>query len=190
MGPSALTLARLVLALGRLLLPQLLLVLWRDRFFDNVKEKIVSSTLSLIDRNRHGDSSGTQLIKTLVGSFVTLSGIEKDKMKLYKSVFEDPFMEASRHYYVYESSSMAVLENFPDYMKRAHQVLAAEVARVQLYLPPNTQSAVIAMCAEAVVGPRRNFVYIEFTRLLENDHFEGACSPPFSHSHLVGDIAH
>ena len=106
------------------------LVKWREHLFKKLNDRLTVGVLELIEKERNGEQIDVGLVKTIIGSYVSL-GLTKDKpnettLAIYKNHFEDKFLQETEIFYTQESSQYIILNTVADYMKK-----------VLLLLPPH-----------------------------------------------------
>lgn len=131
----------------------LALVSWRDNMFNHVqnlagpgKARLTSAVLNLIERQRNGELVDTTLVQRVVESLVSLGIDEGDtnrtNLEVYKTAFQQPFVEATRVYYTTESEAFLASNSVTDYMTKADARLKEEEDRVDMYLHISTRKEV------------------------------------------------
>jgi cullin 1 len=168
-----------------------MLVVWRDYFFNAVKNRLTTAILTLIEKERDGEQVDTGLIKGVVNSYGKLLnscsdtnnffpvnlGLNKEKPKentleVYKSTFETEFLNATGNYYNAESSNFINSNTVADYMKKVETRLNEETHRVRSYLHPSTEGELISKCDKVLIEKHQETIRGEFQNLLSNDKIE------------------
>ena len=93
-----------------------------------IKERLLSTLLDLVHRERMGELIARGLVKTIVGMFVELG------RDIYRADFETPFLRETAIFYQAESDEYIVQNSAADYMRKAEQRLNEEADRVTSYL--------------------------------------------------------
>ncbi|KAJ5450712.1 Cullin-1 [Penicillium daleae] len=152
------------------------LVKWKDDFFENVHEKVMDAVLSLIEKQRNGETIEQSQIKSIVDSFVSLGLDENDSKKstleVYRHYFQRPFINATRTYYENESRQFVAENSVVEYMKKAEARLDEEKARVGLYLHPDVAKTLTETCLDVLVTAHSTLLRDEFQILLDNERQE------------------
>ena len=155
---------------------QLCLILWKDNFFipiQNENSKLTGALLRLIERQRNGREIDEELVKKVIGSFVSLGLDEADIdgvcLDVYKEHFETPFLEATEKYYELKSGAFLAENSISDYLKRAEEWLREEEDRVERYLNTSTRKPLISKCVQVLVRERPELVHENLQRLLDYD---------------------
>eukprot|EP00842_Homolaphlyctis_polyrhiza_P002961 jgi/Hompol1/3666/HPOL_003315-RA len=155
---------------------QLALVSWREHLFVRLQERVVKAALKSITKQRNGETIDGGLIKTVVESYVSIGLDENDTRKttldVYKTYFEQPFIEATESYYKAESANFISANPITEYMKKAEARLQEEERRVEMYLNPSTQKVLISTCETVLVKNHTSAIQDEFQTLLDNDRLE------------------
>ncbi|KAJ3396726.1 hypothetical protein HDU92_002092 [Lobulomyces angularis] len=154
----------------------LTLVSWRDNFFLHAQSKVMNAILSLVERQRNGETINTTLIKHVVDNFVSLGlnelDFKKSTLEIYSKYFQNPFIEHTRSYYQLESEKFIAENSIVDYMKKAEIRLAQEEKRVEEYLHISTKGVLIGKCEEVLIKSHMLPMQDEFQNLLDQDKIE------------------
>jgi cullin 1 len=155
---------------------QLALVQWKTNFFLHVQSKhakLAGALLRLIELQRNGETIDQGLVKKVVDSFVSLGLDETDPNKacldVYKTHFEEPFIEATEKYYKQESESFLAESSVSDYLKRAEDRLREEEDRVERYLNTGTRKPLISKCEHVLIRDHSELMWESFQSLLDFD---------------------
>ncbi|KAG0338525.1 Cullin-4B [Podila horticola] len=111
--------------------------LWRRLAMNSleIRSKVLGGILALIERERNGEST-SHLIMSLLRM---LSDIQ-----MYNSVFEIPFLQASRLYYHVEGEQTVHIRTVPEYLRYAQRRLVEEAGRFEGHLDKSTRRDLIA----------------------------------------------
>ncbi|KAG0088979.1 Cullin-4 [Podila epicladia] len=111
--------------------------LWRRLAMNSleIRSKVLGGILSLIERERNGETT-SHLIMSLLRM---LSDIQ-----MYNSVFETPFLQASRLYYHVEGEQNVHVRTVPEYLRYAQRRLVEEAGRFEGHLEKSTRRDLIA----------------------------------------------
>ncbi|KAF9404479.1 Cullin-4, partial [Podila epigama] len=101
-----------------------------------IRSKVVEGILSLIERERSGDTTSHPLILSLLRM---LSDIQ-----MYNSVFEAPFLQTSRLFYHVEGEQNVHTLTVPEYLRYAQQRLTEESSRFEGHLDKSTRRGLIS----------------------------------------------
>ncbi|KAF9150333.1 Cullin-4 [Linnemannia schmuckeri] len=112
--------------------------LWRTLVMSQpeIRSKVIGGILSLIDMDRTGDAVSQPLILSMLRM---LSDIH-----LYTSLFETPFLQASRSFYHVEGGEYATKLTVPEYLRHANKRLKEETSRFEGYLDKSTRRGLIS----------------------------------------------
>jgi cullin 1 len=149
------------------------LVRWKDDFFKETQEKVMSAVLKLIEKQRNGETIEHSQVKSIVDSFVSLGLDENDSTKstleVYRFYFEKPFIAATRTYYQVESKRFVAENSVVEYMKKAETRLEEEKERVGLYLHPDIMRRLTDTCLDVLVSGHSSLLRDEFQVLLDGE---------------------
>lgn len=152
------------------------LVQWREELFSKVNVNVMAAVLTMVEKQRNGETIEQAQIKSVVDSFVSLGLDESDSTKptldVYRYHFEKPFLEATTTYYENESAQFVAENSVVEYMKKAETRLEEEKARVGLYLHPDIMTPLMKACLGVLVTGHSSLLRDEFQGLLDNDRQE------------------
>lgn len=152
------------------------LVQWREELFSKVNVNVMAAVLTMVEKQRNGETIEQAQIKSVVDSFVSLGLDESDSTKptldVYRYHFEKPFLEATTTYYENESAQFVAENSVVEYMKKAETRLEEEKARVGLYLHPDIMTPLMKACLGVLVTGHSSLLRDEFQVLLDNDRQE------------------
>jgi len=149
------------------------LVIWRDYLFKHLRLRLIPAILVLIEKERNWELIDVSLVKCLVSSMVSL-GLTKEKpsetsLSIYKSSFEDPFLQETEAYYTKEASDFIISNTVVDYMKKVETRLAEEYSRVDQYLHHDTQPELISRCERVLIQRHQELLWQEAPQLLKDE---------------------
>lgn len=171
---------------------QLALVIWRDVLFAEVGTKVTKAILRLIEKERLGAIIDSRLISGVLSCYVEL-GLDDEnfdtkysgpELSIYKSSFEDKFIQETKEFYAKECSAYLADHSFIEYMIKVDHRLSEEQKRVGSYLHNSTESSLIKACEEVLIKQHLNQFHQEFQTML-NDYKEENLSLIY---HLVSRI--
>ncbi|KAF6213468.1 hypothetical protein GE061_011188 [Apolygus lucorum] len=140
------------------------LEIWKRNMIEPLQASLVKLLLEGIHQDRVGDaqSSSSEIIKGVIHSFVGVQEYKKkDKLELYRTVFEGPFLEATGEYYRREASKYLQECNVSQYMEKVTQRLNEESMRIHHFLHCSSYNAVRAKCEEEMVAGHLGFLHSE-----------------------------
>ncbi|CAD6187857.1 unnamed protein product [Caenorhabditis auriculariae] len=166
----------------------LALMIWKDKLYAKMKERVTDAVLELIKRERMGDTINKGFISGVVECLVEL-GIDDqdtssrssptappttlspgpapavpptDKLKVYRENFELKFLRATKEFYAQESA---------DFLGQGGSVekrIDEELTRCQLYLNGHTMAILSSTCEEVLITAQLELFQNAFGGLLEN----------------------
>jgi len=149
------------------------LVRWKKDLFDHVQKHVMDGVLKLVEKQRNGETIETQMVKSIVDSFVSLGLDDNDSSKstldVYREFFEKPYLEATMNYYRMESKSFVAENSVVEYMKKAEARLQEEEGRVKMYLHPEIMGHLMKTCQKVLIQEHAPLLQEEFQNLLDND---------------------
>ncbi|KAI1318338.1 Cullin-4A [Mortierella claussenii] len=112
--------------------------LWRRLVMNQqeIRSKVLTGILRLIDKDRGGDAISQPLVLSLLRMLTDIH--------MYTSVFETPFLQNSRLYYHVEGETNVHRFTVPEYLRYAQQRLAEETGRFEGYLDKSTRRSLIS----------------------------------------------
>lgn len=102
----------------------------------DIERKTVSAILTLIEKDRNGDSVDRTQLKSLLRMFSALG--------IYAERFEKYFLEATQAFYARESARYLSDTEVAEYLKHVEKRLVDESDRVHHYLEPSTKKLLIS----------------------------------------------
>lgn len=151
-------------------------VIWRDHMFMPLKDRLTAALLDLIRKERTGDKILDDLVKETIQCYVRL-GLNKENPKestleIYKTHFEDDFLNETEIFYTIESTDFINQNGVPLYMRRVQDRLTQEDARVRNYLHLSTQDLLVARLEQVLISKHKEALQGKFKDLLEEDKIE------------------
>ncbi|KAF9580330.1 Cullin-4A, partial [Lunasporangiospora selenospora] len=112
--------------------------LWRRLVMEQseIRLKVLDGILALIEKDRKGEEVSYTLVTSLLRMLTDIH--------LYTSVFEAPFLQASRLYYHVEGGDNMHNMTPPDYLKYSQRRLYEETVRFEGYFDKSTRRGLIA----------------------------------------------
>jgi cullin 1 len=166
----------------------LAVLVWNEKLFANLHPSITASLLRLIQQERNGEKIRTNLLRSVISSYLEL-GIneqpesptpgnvsnrvaENSKQAVYKRNFEAPFLEHTREFYAKESTEFVQSHTVTEYLKKVEQRLKEELDRCILYLTQSTKDPLTKTCHEVLIKNHLQIFQSEFEQLLINERDE------------------
>ena len=125
------------------------------------------------DRNYQMMSTDRHLMKNIISILAEVSNRSKD---IYINIFENPFLEESRIFYMNEAQIWIAADSCSEYLKKVEKRLKEEKARVEAYMDPRTENLILKILDECFIKTNcRTLVMMENSgcaRMMENDRYE------------------
>lgn len=110
----------------------------------DVQNKSVSGLLTLIDRERDGETVDNSLLKNLLSMFTAIG--------TYDQVFEKAFIAATDTYYRKESDSLVTSLDVPSYLSHAERRIVEESDRAVRNLDARTRKPLLSTIEKRIVA--------------------------------------
>ncbi|GKU86769.1 hypothetical protein SLEP1_g1249 [Rubroshorea leprosula] len=85
------------------------LTCFRDRVYNEIKDKVRDAVIILIDKEREGEGIDRALLKNVLDIFVEIG------MEYYENDFEEHILIATGQYYSRKATSWILEDSYPDY---------------------------------------------------------------------------
>jgi len=113
----------------------LALIIWKERVFDEVKDRLTKKILELVKKERDGELIDQTQVTGVIQSYVKLGIIKTNKpLDIYKEDLECHFLKDTQEYYARESTSFISLNGVSLYMTKAEVRIQEEERRGKRYL--------------------------------------------------------
>ncbi|EFP03402.1 hypothetical protein CRE_09622 [Caenorhabditis remanei] len=156
---------------------RLAMVIWKREMFDKQDKKIIDAVLELIRLERSGTPINRAFVSSVTGNLIELGAEDVDLKKVttpskdfpvYKEVFEDKFLAATREFYTAEIQKFhEENDSVTDYMIKVETRLQQEKDRLQLCLHYSTGPHLSDCCEDVMITKQLEFIQNHFGRLLE-----------------------
>jgi cullin 1 len=113
---------------------------FRDLVYQEIKGKVKSAVISLIDHEREGEQIDRALLKNVLDIFVEIG---LGSMECYENDFEDFLLKDTADYYSIKAQTWIVEDSCPDYMLKAEECLKKEKERVAHYLHSSSEQKLL-----------------------------------------------
>ncbi|OEL38156.1 Cullin-1 [Dichanthelium oligosanthes] len=108
--------------------------------YQEIKGKVKSAVISLIDREREGEQIDRALLKNVLDIFVEIG---LGSMECYENDFEDFLLKDTADYYSIKAQTWILEDSCPDYMLKAEECLKREKERVAHYLHSSSEQKLL-----------------------------------------------
>lgn len=145
--------------------------IWKKKMIIPLREKLVSLLLICIDADRDSKSlAPTDVICGVIQSFVRVEEYKmKGQLNLYQEAFEEPFLKASRDFYMAEALSLLQQLDVTRYMEKVTWRLNQEEARAHKFLHKSSVPKVRACCEEKMVDAQADWLHAEAEIMIKNE---------------------
>ncbi|KAJ3359163.1 hypothetical protein GGF32_009611 [Allomyces javanicus] len=158
----------------------MVLVTWKQRFFDAISDSLIKSILDQIKLERDGEQIDRSMLKSVIDSLVALDMPNNEAAganaaqpeRVYRTVFENPFFSATSLYYKAESERFLAENSVIEYMKKVEARLQEEADRVVKYLDASTLAPLTTLCEDRLIADHQEAFKDEFQSLLDHDKVE------------------
>lgn len=137
------------------------------------KWRLTNALLRQVERQRNGEIVDVGMLKTVIGSFVTLGLSQGEgrppELLVYRTGFEQMFLSETSRFYRTESAEYIAQNGVTDYMKKVEIRLREEEERVQRYLHPTTEYSLQVNCYQALIVNQVQAFEGIFDELLRRD---------------------
>jgi len=131
---------------------------FRDNVFQAVKSEVRSIILSLLEKERRGETVDQLLIQSVVRIFIELGN---GSLKLYTEELETPYLKAVAEYCKAVSGRWAEEDSFPEYMLRVEEALEDEVRRCKTYFTEQTEERSLLICEAELLDAHQHKLLIK-----------------------------
>lgn len=121
---------------------------FRVLIFDNIKEKVTTALLSLIEKDRNREEVDRSLLQAAIRIYVDIG---MDNTSLYSLEFEKPFIQATSDYYLREAAQWLGADSTPEYLRKAEVRFAQERRRLKDFLHPSSETKLMNTLYQAVL---------------------------------------
>ncbi|KAM0728499.1 Cullin-2 [Formica fusca] len=145
--------------------------IWKKKMIIPLREKLVSLLLVCIDADRDSKLlAPTDVICGVIQSFVRVEEYKmKGQLNLYQEAFEEPFLKASKEFYMAEAMSLLQQLDVTRYMEKVTWRLNQEEARAHKFLHKSSVPKVRACCEEKMVDAQADWLHAEAEIMIKNE---------------------
>ncbi|GAM23440.1 hypothetical protein SAMD00019534_066150 [Acytostelium subglobosum LB1] len=115
-----------------------------------IQFRLVKTLLAVIHKERDGEIIDQSSLKDVVNMLLEVSASHHSKV--YESVFETPFIEASTNYFQLEAQNLFSSSTCSDYLKKVEQRIKEETERVAHYVNSSTESKMKILLEKIFIG--------------------------------------
>lgn len=121
-----------------------------------IQSTLLSVTLALIRIERDGETVNRGLLKTMTDMLCELREVSNEGRQgegepIYKTWWEDKFLEATKAYYAAEAEAALEKLSAPEYLQGVDRRLLEESDRVSTYLHPSTHALLFSLLDNALI---------------------------------------
>eukprot|EP01097_Dermamoeba_algensis_P005433 TRINITY_DN3455_c0_g1_i1.p1 TRINITY_DN3455_c0_g1~~TRINITY_DN3455_c0_g1_i1.p1 ORF type:complete len:640 (-),score=159.80 TRINITY_DN3455_c0_g1_i1:66-1985(-) len=142
---------------------------WKEHLLDELKEKLNSSIMQTITRERNGEQISQDLIFTAISSYIKVGVTNKDCFEYYRENFESFYISSSCDFYLCESSSVIAAKGVSEYMILAERRLEEESRKSKKYLPLESREKVRKEIERVLVGVHLETLLSEAENFFKNE---------------------
>jgi len=122
---------------------------FKTQIYEVIKTDSTEAILSLINQEREGEIIDKTLVKSNVETYEMIG---MGNLDAYVNDLETPFLASTREYYSKKREAWIGTDTTPAYLIKAEAVLEAEKNRVTDYLNPASESKLLRVCEEEILG--------------------------------------
>jgi len=153
----------------------LALVMWRQYCFDPIKEKLVPSTLDLLDQDRAGNKQNKKAIRDFVQSYIEFDKVGPNEgQQFYEKEFETKYIQRLKDFYLAESTQFLQANGVSLYLKKAEERIEEErqnAENLSTYLA-TSEPKIKKAIDEVLIEKHMEKIQDDFMRMLREDQNE------------------
>lgn len=150
---------------------------WNKYVFSAISQKLLNSSMKIVESEREGFSVDSQLIIGVRESFVELSKkgselAESDRLEFYRENFEKKFLETAERFYKQNTSQVMEEGGVRAYMVYADKKLTEEEHRGRKYLNTSTKESLdkfMDQCVKVLVVEYQDSLLMECLSLIKSN---------------------
>lgn len=148
---------------------KLMLDSWNQSIFSNIKHRLQSSAMKLVQNERNGEAFDSQLVIGVRESYVNLSSNTEDKLQIYRENFERAYIAATEQFYNVNAPEHLNENGVQNYMRYADAKLREEEQRAQKYLESCSGSVnnLVKSCVKVLVTTHKETILAECADMIK-----------------------
>lgn len=143
---------------------------FKRNVFDSISAEVRAAALSIVCRERDGESVDRALLKAVLSIFAEMG---MGKLDVYTDEWEVPFLEDTGEFYRRTSARWAEEDSFPEFMRKADRCINAERERAEQYLNSQTKERLQRVCEKELLTEHQSRMLAKensgLVALLENN---------------------
>jgi cullin 1 len=165
------------------------LVRWRSKAYDPLKSKLLDALLQLVAAERDGEKVDKTLLSNMVQGYIKI-GLPpaENPVSYYKKEFQDPFIKATKEYYIAESDAFIQANTVSNYMQKAEERILQEEELATSYLHNTTKVDLVRACEEVLINRHNTQLQDEFQKMLRDDKSEDMRRFHYLLSRIAGGV--
>lgn len=129
-----------------------------------LKNQLLKAVLELIHNERTGQKVDMTLVRTLLQSYEA-DALGIDDKGFYDREFEAPFLEATKVFYITESTQFIEENGVSEYMKKAEGRIENEQGNAKQYMLSSTEPKVRFSFTRLEINQLSSFFFVSFLLL-------------------------
>lgn len=146
-------------------------VLWRQKCYTPMKNALLKAVLELIHNDRMGQRVDMTLVRTLLQSYEA-DALGIDDKGFYDREFEAPFLDATKVFYITESTAFIEENGVSEYMKKAEGRIENEQTNAKQYMLTSTEPKLKLALNEALISKHMEAVQSSFQGFMKEQRHE------------------
>jgi len=165
------------------------LVRWRSKAYEPLKNKLLDALLQLVTAERDGEKVDKTLLSNMVQGYIKI-GLPpaENPVSYYKKEFQDPFIKATKDYYIAESDAFIQANTVSNYMQKAEERILQEEELATQYLHNTTRVDLVRACEEVLINRHNTQLQDEFQKMLRDDKSEDMRRFHYLLSRIAGGV--
>ncbi|XP_031832846.1 cullin 2 [Nomia melanderi] len=156
----------------QMVIGELGLDIWKRGMITPLKKQLVSQLLECIHADRVGkaQTANTEVIWSVIHSFVQVEQYKLvDQLKMYQTIFEAPFLEASGQFYTNEAFTLRQKSNITYYMEKVTTQFILEELRAHKFLHTSSVPKVKLCFEEKMIATYMTWLHTEAESMIQNE---------------------